>query len=333
MEIKNYLDQKKDFQNNLLAYLDNEDCDVNEIGDLLKYFNVMDINENRDELALLIEIIAQISYHHHRLPNFFVKLENILTNIKDALVKNFTNNEIYQFFCRNDRIICFLLKNQVIIPDPLFSNKIIRLTETIKNQQEIEIGENEQQICQIIRIDSIKEFVCYVTKLNYNLKSGIKPSNFETNLFLIEKEATLIEYAAFYGSIQIFNYLRLNGIELKPSIWLYAIHGRNADLIHLLESFEVPPPNDSFIHCFNESVKCYHNELSNYFLNNHINVEINRKFYSNCIKFLNFEFYPEELFKIDAFYNLCACNLISFIKIVLNDERVEINQKMIGIDI
>ena len=55
------------------------------------------------------------------------------------------------------------------------------------------------------------------------------------------KNTTLIEYSAFYGSIQIFNFLRMNNVELSPSLWLYAIHGNNAELIHLLEENKVEP--------------------------------------------------------------------------------------------
>ena len=56
------------------------------------------------------------------------------------------------------------------------------------------------------------------------------------------KKITLIEYAAFFGSIQIFNYLKLNKISLTPSLWKYAIHGNNAEIIQILEEnhFQLP---------------------------------------------------------------------------------------------
>lgn len=36
---------------------------------------------------------------------------------------------------------------------------------------------------------------------------------------------------AFFVSIQIFKYLKMNNVELKPSIWSYSIHGKNVDVI------------------------------------------------------------------------------------------------------
>ena len=64
----------------------------------------------------------------------------------------------------------------------------------------------------MIRKDLIKEFLVFVNKKELNLDSKLKSSIYETNSFLIKNESiTLIEYTAFYGSIQIFQYLQKNG--------------------------------------------------------------------------------------------------------------------------
>ena len=84
-------------------------------------------------------------------------------------------------------------------------------------------GENDSYICTLIRNDSVEEFIT-----NF---SQISNSIFETNLFLIENIPTIIEYASFFGSIQIFQYLKYNNIKLEPSLWLCAIHGKNAEII------------------------------------------------------------------------------------------------------
>ena len=54
-------------------------------------------------------------------------------------------------------------------------------------------------------------------------------------LLYFKKKPTLIEYAAFNGSIQIFQYLKMNKVELNEELWSYAIHSGNAQIIHLLE--------------------------------------------------------------------------------------------------
>ena len=56
----------------------------------------------------------------------------------------------------------------------------------------------------------------------------------------------------------------MNKIELKPSLWLYAIHSRNAELIHLLETYQVSPLVDNFERCLSESIKYHRNEIADY---------------------------------------------------------------------
>ena len=85
-------------------------------------------------------------------------------------------------------------------------------------------GENQDYICKLIRTDSVKEFIIYVTKSNLSLtQTVIKPSIFETNRLLTARSLSLIEYAAFYGSIPIFRYLLQNNVEFNSQLWIYAI--------------------------------------------------------------------------------------------------------------
>ena len=96
-------------------------------------------------------------------------------------------------------------------------------------------GQNDSYICELIEKDLVEEFIAYVNKINLSPRSTIDFSNYETNSFLIKKftqfknqesnkrfnpffnnnqnnkkeRISLIEYAAFFGSIQIFNYLRM----------------------------------------------------------------------------------------------------------------------------
>ena len=70
-------------------------------------------------------------------------------------------------------------------------------------------GENDSYRSSLIRQDLIDDFISHVSRTNISLTSKIEPSIFETNQFLIENKPTLIEYSAFYGSIQICKYLKI----------------------------------------------------------------------------------------------------------------------------
>ena len=86
-----------------------------------------------------------------------------------------------------------------------------KYSETISAfEEKCQIGENDSYICSLIRSDSVEEFVAYVNRTNLSLNTKIKPSVYETHSFLINKEPTLIEYAAFFGSIQIIQYIKYN---------------------------------------------------------------------------------------------------------------------------
>ena len=189
------------------------------------------------------------------------------------------------------------------------------------------IGENENYICKLIRNDLIEEFVIYVTKNNYSLRSTINNSIYETNSFLLKFKHNLIEYAAFFGSTQIFQHLRLNDVEIPDTLIINAIHGKNAEIIHILEN---DMNNRIYKICFFESIKCHHNEIANYFLNN-IEQNEDEDFLdrSNSIIFKYYDF--DSISRItniqSLFYAMCkydyyflACHFLD--KVDINEKKV-----------
>lgn len=130
-------------------------------------------------------------------------------------------------------------------------------------------GENDSYICTLIRQDLVEEFSSYTTRSNTSLSNRIEPSIYETIFFLLEKRQTLIEYASFYGSIQIVRYLQYNNVPLSDSLWLYAVHSNNADLIHFLEENKVR--QESSYKLYEESVICHHNDVAGYIKDNFLN--------------------------------------------------------------
>ena len=178
-------------------------------------------------------------------------------------------------------------------------------------------GENDSQVSELIRKDMITEFIAYVTRNCVSVNSKIQPSIYETNSFLLKKlkksyrnrkdeEFSLIEYAVFFGSIQIFNYLRLEGVELTPSLWSLAIHGRNSEMIHFLEDNHVELEDKSYKQVFYESIKCHHNDIANYFINNFLqnDEENSQDTINQCLKYHNFAFLKNESISKSSFFIL-----------------------------
>ena len=174
-------------------------------------------------------------------------------------------------------------------------------------------GENTSTICQLIREDSIEKFDEYVTKNCIDLNGRIQRSIFETNPLLNKKRLpTLIEYAAFYGSVKIFNFLRMKGAKIEPFLMKFAVHSNKADMILLAEQFvdkEDLSVEDFYQLSFDETLKCHNFRLSEYFINKFVNYPKMDK----SVKWLNYEYFPTTIGE-SVFYYICKndiCELFS----------------------
>lgn len=183
----------------------------------------------------------------------------------------------------------------------------------------------------------VEEFIADINQLSIPLKSKIKQSIFETNAFLIENKPSLIEYAAFFGSIQIFRYLQMNGVELEPSLWLYVIHSNNPEMIHFLEENNVKP-NDKgeFDKPLEEAIKCHHNEIADYIENCLMNQDLfeDLKFKDKICGFAfyydNYNFFlPEDYEQSYFFFYLCQNNYPQMVEFFLEMKKDEIKKAII----
>ena len=140
--------------------------------------------------------------------------------------------------------------------------------DTENYEEKRQIGENDAKICELIRKDSLDEFIIYVNKNNISLSSNVPLSIFETSP-LIRDNTSLIQYAAFFGSIQIFKYLMMNGVPVKSFDLFFGIHGRNPEIIHILEeNTDSGGREDFYKDLYEYSIECYHNEMMSYYRDN-----------------------------------------------------------------
>ncbi|KAK8881370.1 hypothetical protein M9Y10_004106 [Tritrichomonas musculus] len=362
MDFQDFVNQKNEIYSKVIMFFDCDDTETEtSYQELIDIIQLSKLHEKKNDLREFLCLLMQIESNHHRDTEFFSKIEKIFQFFFNYIKPNFSNNEIFSLFQHNKRILIYLLDKNVISIDNSTSPYIydnnpgiqyLYFTPELKsfldeeNQKLIEkdflkldenaitnfdtlrkTGENESFICQLIRNDSIDDFIEYVNRQNYLLSSTIEPSIFETNSFLLKKKTTLIEYAVFYGSFQIFQFLRMNDVKLTSSLWLYAIHGRNPEIIHLLEEFHVEVKN-GYAELYEESIKCHHNELANYFDTNYDF----RKSNEISFKYYNYSLFPDDFNDINIFAYLCKYNYISFIEILLQtlemnfDEKVRINK-------
>ena len=375
MEIQEYLIKKKKIQESILEYIDATEnlTEIREnLDNLLKGHNYVN---NRHELSSLLYLIVKITKNHHHTLHFYEKIENILSNFKQDIKELYSNSEIFDIFKESKRLLFYLLEERLFSFDsqiatlflqrdkflksnyatyfypeikPLVDEQLFQrnhrnlnyLKEMLENESEFnrkrKIGNNYCYVCKLIRKDMIEKFVEYINQSNFSINSTIEPSIFETNSYLADKEPTLIEYAAFYGSIQIFKYLFLNNVQLTSSLWLYAIHGNNPEMIYFLEEHQTKPENDSYEECAIESLKCHHNNLANYIIENLTQSQENEEYsfiHSAAFKFFNYEYFPDNLENKFAFFDLCKYNHVTFVDLLVKHTKIDINQRVISNEI
>ena len=359
--IKDFLEKMIEIQNNLLDFIENED----NFNNLQQFLNEQKIQDNKDDITLILHLITKIANNYHHLPLFFDKIDRILGFFQHEIQKYFSNSEIFNIFKSNKRILLFLIESNILILDKYIVNRILtnkyfkndyqhyffpEIRPFIKEKwfpnygvgEDDELpenfyenrkkGENNSYICNLIQNDSVEEFIIYVNKNNIFLESSIKSSIYETNSFLIQKkEPTLIEYAAFYGSIQIFQYLNLSNAELTPMLWLYAIHGKNGEIIHLLEENKVEPDDKTFQECFTEAVKCHHNDIAQYIKDNLVQSNERNVFnpLPDYFGYYNFTFIDANQINGSTFNYLCRYDYDILVEVLIRNGNIDVNSKKI----
>ena len=196
-------------------------------------------------------------------------------------------------------------------------------------------GLNDDYLCELIRNNEIEEFIRFTEQRNLSLEIYIKKSIFETNqLLTCYDKISLIEYASFYGSNDNIKYMEKRGVELTSSMWIYGIHSCNAELIRYLEDNHVSPPDNDYERILEESIKCHHNDISNYLIDNIMNEEylqnnIENEFYHNLYRYAtesyNYCFFPTNMKYKNMFFYLCEFDYYTLVKLCLIEGTIDIN--------
>ena len=341
-EVLQYFNKKQKLHRILLTFLEDIFSDEADLQNLIKFIQANDILNDYEEFEHFLRLLLGITSNHHMTPGFFHKIERIFLSILDEIKQTFSNQELFKIFSCNKKIFYFLLDKEVIVYDDIINEYAITSDDPaalkychffykenpdqISSEnclQKLQIGENDSYLCSLIRQDSIKEFVQYVNQTHLDIKNKIKPSLFETNSLLIEKEATLIEYAAFFGSIKIFLYLKKNYEQLDPDVMIYAIHSQNVDLIHIIEGETNNWPPHLCMECYKEAIKCHHNEIADYFKINYLLDQVNDKeIIELCLKCSNYLMLPEKFEEKPIFYDLYDNKYIKLVDL-LTDSKSE----------
>ena len=358
MNVQAFIQKNKEMYNQLINFIDEENGSDEDYSNLI---NLLNIQDKKEELKEILHLLANITTNHHRSPVFFNKIELIIINYRESIKQKFSNLEIFNIFKDNKRILLFLIKEQlfnidqnisyIIFGDDKYSKqnypsyfypelKKLQYKSTKDQESYFEtvekmisenpelfernrlLGENEKDLCEIIRKDSIDDFLKYQEQKRISL---IKPSIFETHSILKDKSLTPIEYSVFFGSYQIFSYLISQKVEVTSSIWKYAIHSQNLKIIQILEQNDIFPETNSCEELLKESIKCHHNDIAEYIMQKYMPKESkndNSNLFSFAIKYHNYHYLPSDFSNDFLFYKLCKYDHITLVSLVMNEVNV-----------
>ena len=159
------------------------------------------------DLQIFNNIIVSEEYKKQNYLQYFYNEFKFFINRKQSNQESLVSPEI-------DKLL-YGEKNQIKVP----------IDEPNIFEQKRKNGVNDEYICELIRKDLVIDFISYLNRNHISPSSNIKTSIYETNLLLNKNgKPTIIEYSAFYGSIQIFRYLIMNNVKLEQSLWFYSIH-------------------------------------------------------------------------------------------------------------
>ena len=122
MNVKEYIENMKSIQVNVIQYLDQKENTEENYQNLIQMLNEQKILESKDKMKPFLYLLSNLVDNHHRKTDFYSKIEKILHYFQNK-IKVFSNIEIYHFFENNKKILLFLVESKILI----FNDKIQNL--------------------------------------------------------------------------------------------------------------------------------------------------------------------------------------------------------------
>ena len=312
IEINEEFDDIIDFQTKLFQIIESNCEEEEEMAELIQQYL-----EDRIYFSQLLKtLVMMIKSRPLLLDNIF----KFISTISDQIKQKFSKSEIIFYFSFNLSAIYHLIsldiisftdimresiyttmnffiffapeieKNDPIYYSNLLNNsyylKIFRMSNNDDSiQSKRKSGMNHLKIARLIQLDDAESLQELVAQDNLQIDFKIPKSDFETCDFLnkLKCRITMIEYAAFLGSVNVFKFLLLQKASMNSFIADIASAGGNADIIHLLEQQHVTFNQSSL----EAAIICHQNQLFEYLHSNH-NIQFSLNQLMLSITYFNF---------------------------------------------
>lgn len=318
MSIKQYLKDMKNIHKCLLDFIEQPEKKEKEYQNLLNLLEEKQILTDKHMEISFLYMIQKIFYYHSRSSGLLSKLNDILIFLKDSINKNFANYELPKG-----------IKNNSFISSVIFPGK-----EAIQDDKKSDDDEN--RIYSLIQDDSLQEFIDQIHQSSISIIDATIPQKISDSFFFFKNQLkiTLIEFAAAFGSVEIFKYLMSNGAKLSKRLWIHAIYGNNIEIIQILNQEKIEPDDTTFCECLLLSIQCNHNNIARF-----IQKSLYKKNQSNegkileqCLGSYNFEFIQNDQIDQNSLALLCKYDYFILVNLLLNDKNIDVNKQYIRLE-
>lgn len=208
------------------------------------------------------------------------------------------------------------------------SNDFLRRNFSVLSKNNFELhktfttlGENPDPLSTILRTDNLEKFQKYLKKTPIKLDSKISASIYESNKLV--RNCQLIEFCAFFGSVNCFEFLLKNGVKPTEKLPSYAIAGGNQQIIDILDKI----PDISFRGTLSYAIAFHRFNLFRWLFEEKRETIDSMSLSTNCIFYCSFKSMRELLIKgcNPSFFLESAAqfNFIEVVKMFLQMSQIQ----------
>ena len=117
MEYQEYLGIKQEMYEHFMSLIEDENDIEEDFEEIIKIIQKAKCQEISIEFKGLLHLISELDKNHHRSSTLFTKIEGILFHYSEYIKRSFTNEELLNVFSKNQRILHFLIKKNIIAVD------------------------------------------------------------------------------------------------------------------------------------------------------------------------------------------------------------------------
>ncbi|OHT06850.1 hypothetical protein TRFO_25020 [Tritrichomonas foetus] len=308
MDLRNILAQYKDRAEN-----------ISKIQNIIFSCNVDNFEESKEAILQSPDLLSREPFRHvlaslgvafNTRPLDSDLIIKLILAVSTKAKEFFNQSELYNIFCvdLSNFFLFQLISNDIISFESLLyiphnesddflvyfapefmTHQRIRYENEIKQLMTIDLeehivlraqGVNDSRIAQCIRQDIIDEFVDIVSRTNLPLDSKIPYSLYERCIY-ISDSPSIIEYAAFFGAVDIFKYLITNKVRPSSNLTYFAVAGGNIEIVHLCEQMKC-----DFSDAVDAALLFHRDEILDYIFG--LGYEYTKKSFLACIEGYNY---------------------------------------------